>query len=107
MLSHSPNPRPPHLLTPSTVVGQVTFNDRAATALLEGYVDDQVRSWLDGRNESDLTRYEVAFFDEDSLSEVSCLVALFSDGRLLKSWESADDPRLALKRSLDNLTASA
>lgn len=74
MLIHSSDPRPSHPFARPIVVGEVTFNDRTATTLLQSFVDDQVRLSLDGRNESDRIRYEVAFFDEDSLSEVNGVV---------------------------------
>lgn len=85
-------------------VGVVTFNERSATALFERFVQDEVRRWLEDRDEaSPPLTYEIAFFDEDSLNEVSCLVAINAQGQLMRSWETADNPRMALKRSLERL----
>lgn len=84
--------------------GHVTINERMPTQRFNRFVDERIRDWvrehnLDGRP----VDYEVAFFDEDPLGEVSCLIVLNAGGRLWRSWETADNPRLALMRSIENL----
>lgn len=49
----------------------------------------------------------MAFFDEDSIGEVSCLVVVQAGGQMYRAWETADEPRLALKRSLEHIKSDS
>lgn len=85
-------------------MGQVKFNERSLNDGLQRFVDENIRRWLMAQNIGpDPTDYEVAFFDEDTLGEVSCLITVNSGARLWRSWETATNPRLAFNRSLEHL----
>lgn len=85
-------------------VGHVTVNERIPSQRFSRFVDEKIKDWIHD-NDLDETpaEYEVAFFDEDPLGEISCLVVIHSGESLWRSWETADNPRLALKRSLEQL----
>ena len=84
--------------------GRITINERNPNSRLNRYVDEQMKDWmrdhLDALPETD---YEVSFFDEDPIGEISCLVIVQSGETLWRAWQSADNPRMALKRSLQQL----
>lgn len=84
--------------------GHVTINERVPSQRFNRFVDEQIRDWMRDQNfGEDPAEYEVAFFDEDPLGEVSCLVVIQAGKQLWRSWETADNPRLALSRSIENL----
>ena len=87
-------------------MGHVTVNEHVPTEKFNRYVDEKVKVWIDDHQdaEEELAEYEAAFFDEDTLGEVSCLVVVHCGGQLWRAWESGDNPRVALQRSLENLT---
>ena len=94
-LSNSPNSGP---------LGHITFNERNPNSRLNRFVDERMREWM--RDHLDVlpeTDYEVSFFDEDPIGEISCLVIVQSGETLWRAWQSADNPRMALKRSLEHL----
>lgn len=86
------------------LTGQVTVNERAPNPRFHRFVDESIRDWL---RENDIddhsTEYQVSFFDEDPLGEVSCMIVLQSGENLWRSWETADNPRIAFRRSLDQM----
>ncbi|MES2964819.1 MAG: hypothetical protein V4760_13085 [Bdellovibrionota bacterium] len=84
--------------------GHVTVNERVPTERFHRFVEEKLKDWIrdHGLNESQ-TEFEVAFFDEESLGEVSCLVVIHAGDNLWRSWETADNPRIALARTLENL----
>ena len=82
----------------------VTVNEHVPSDRFNRYVDEQIQEWLRDHDVSDENHdYEVAFFDEDPLGEVSCLVVVRANDHLWRSWESADNPQRALCRSLERL----
>ncbi len=84
--------------------GHVTINERMPTQRFHRFVDEKIREWIrENGLDTKPVDYEVAFFDEDPLGEVSCLIVLNAGGQLWKSWETADNPRVALRRSIENL----
>lgn len=86
-------------------MGHVTVNEHVPTEKFNRYVDEKVKAWI-GDHEGEATQpaeYEVAFFDEDTLGEVSCLVVIHCGGQLWRAWETGDNPRTALARSLEQL----
>ncbi len=84
--------------------GHVTVNERIPSQRFHRFVDEKMKDWINDNEMLDNTEYEVAFFDEDSLGEVSCLIVLQSGDRMWRAWESADNPRAALKRSIESLS---
>jgi hypothetical protein len=85
--------------------GHITVNEHVPTERFHRFVDEKVKDWLkDHGFENTASEYEVAFFDEDVLGEVSCLVVLQLGDQMWRSWETADNPRAALTRTLDHLT---
>lgn len=85
-------------------VGHVTVNERIPSQRFHRFVDEKIKDWMkDHQLEDAPAEYEVAFFDEDPLGEISCLVVIHSGEHLWRSWETADNPRLALRRSLEHL----
>ena len=87
-------------------MGHVTVNEHVPTEKFNRFVDEKVKAWVadhqaDGDEQP--SEYEVAFFDEDTLGEVSCLVVIHCGGQLWRAWESGDNPRTALARSLEHL----
>lgn len=90
-----------HAYEPS---GHVTINERMPTQRFYRFVDEKIRDWVrENGLDNKPVDYEVAFFDEDPLGEVSCLIVLNAGGQLWRSWETADNPRLALCRSIESL----
>jgi hypothetical protein len=84
--------------------GQVTVNEHSPSQRFHRYVSERMKDWMRERElDGESAGYEVAFFDEDSLGEVSCLVIFQNDGEIWRAWETADNPRLALQRCLENL----
>ena len=82
----------------------ITVNERAPSERFHRFVEEKVRDWMrDHEIDESAADYEVAFFDEEALNEISCLVVVHAGGQLYRAWEEADNPRLALRRSLDNL----
>jgi hypothetical protein len=88
--------------------GHVTVNERVPTDRFNEYVEEKIAGWIQDHRiqQTDDLEYEVAFFDEDSLGEVSCLIVVHTDGQLWRAWETADNPRAALSRSLECLTVN-
>lgn len=86
-------------------VGHVTVNEHVPTEKFNRYVDEKVKNWMSDHQGQDgsTAEYEVAFFDEDTLGEVSCLVVIHCGGQLWRAWETGDNPRTALARSLEHL----
>lgn len=85
--------------------GHVTVNEHVPTEKFNRFVDEKVKAWIADHqgDEPSPSDYEVAFFDEEALGEVSCLVVVHCGGQLWRAWEVGDNPRLALARSLDRL----
>ena len=101
-------------------IGHVTVNERIPSQRFHKFVDEKMKDWMidhihQGEQAADLpfpqtnslhlggTDYEVSFFDEDPLGEISCLVVVQSGDTMWRAWESADNPRSALSRSLEHL----
>lgn len=85
-------------------VGHITVNERIPSQRFHRFVDEKIKDWMKDHNlEEQPAEYEVAFFDEDPLGEISCLVVIHSGKQLWRSWETADNPRLALYRSIEHL----
>lgn len=86
-------------------IGHVTVNEHTPTEKFTRYVDEKVKGWMSDHQDADgaPTEYEVAFFDEDVLGEVSCLVVVHCGGQLWRAWETGENPRTALARSLERL----
>lgn len=85
-------------------VGQVTVNERTPSHRFHRFVDEKIKDWMkDHELVDESADYEVAFFNEDSLGEISCLVVIHSGNALWRSWETAGSPQLALRRSLEHL----
>ncbi len=87
-------------------MGHVTVNEHVPTEKFNRFVDEKVKAWIadhQGSDEDQPSEYEVAFFDEDTLGEVSCLVVIHCGGQLWRAWETGDNPRIALARSLEHL----
>lgn len=87
-------------------MGHVTVNEHVPTEKFNRFVDEKVKAWIadhQGANDERASEYEVAFFDEDALGEVSCLVVIHCGGQLWRAWETGDNPRTALARSLEFL----
>ena len=83
--------------------GHVTVNERVPSHRFHRFVEEKVKDWMKENLNDELAQYEVAFFEEDVLGEVSCLVVIQAGDHLWRSWESADNSRLALSRSLSHL----
>jgi hypothetical protein len=85
--------------------GHVTVNEHAPTEKFNRFVDEKVKAWVADHQgeEPQASEYEVAFFDEDTLGQVSCLVVIHCGGQLWRAWETGDNPRTALGRSLEQL----
>lgn len=83
---------------------QVSFNEQGCDTQLEKFVDTNIRTWIDSSGIGDeLTDYEVEFFAEESIGNVSCLIVVQSGPKMWRSWETGDDPQTAFYRSLENL----
>jgi hypothetical protein len=86
--------------------GHVTMNEQPASQRFHRFVDEKIKNWMRIHNLADKpSEYEVAFFDEEPMGEVSCLVVIQSGRHLWRSWETADNARIALSRSIENLKA--
>ncbi len=84
--------------------GQVKFNERNLNDRLQRFVDEKIRHWIENHEPyENPTDYEVAFFDEEALGEISCLIVVQSGAKMWRSWETASNPRLAFSRSLEQL----
>lgn len=84
--------------------GHVTVNERVPSQRFNRFVDESIREWMrDQGLDDEPSEYEVAFFDEDPIGETSCLIVVQVGGELWRSWETADNPRVALQRSLEQL----
>lgn len=87
-------------------LGMVKFNERILNDRLQRFVDEHMRQWLRDQGieiESEPANYEVSFFNEDVLDEVSCLITAQSGSRSWRSWETAPNARLAFGLSLERL----
>ena len=86
-------------------LGEIKFNEHGLSdSGLQRFVDDKMRQWLKSEGLAEgPTDYEVSFFDEDVLGEVSCMIAVHCGSKSWRSWESADNPRTAFFRSIENL----
>jgi|GEM_PF-4050218 len=88
-------------------MGHVTVNEHVPTEKFNRFVDEKVKAWIADhqgeQTEPEASEYEVAFFDEETLGEVSCLVVVHCGGQLWRAWETGDNPRTALARSLEHL----
>ncbi len=87
-------------------VGHVTVNEHVPTEKFSRFVEEKVQAWMSDHHAQDgaPSEYEVAFFDEDTLGQVSCLIVVHCGGQLWRAWETSDNPRTALDRSLMSLT---
>lgn len=84
--------------------GHVTVNERMPSQRFNRFVEEKIKDWIrDHHMEAKQTEFEAAFFDEEPLGEVSCLIVVCIDNQMWRGWETADNPRLALRRSLENL----
>ena len=82
----------------------VTVNEQVPSVRFRRFVEDEVTTWMQHEGVAELpAEYEVAFFDEDHTGEISCLVVIHCGADIWRSWESADNPRMALQRSLEHL----
>ncbi len=85
--------------------GHVTVNEHVPTEKFSRFVEEKVQSWMSEHHAKDgsPSEYEVAFFDEDVLGEVSCLIVIHCGGQLWRAWESGDTPRAALAKTIESL----
>lgn len=84
--------------------GRVTVNEHMPSQRFHRFVDEKIRDWMEAHQLTGRPLdYDVAFFDEDPLGEVSCLIVINASGHLWRAWETADNPRVALSRSIENL----
>jgi hypothetical protein len=84
--------------------GHVTVNERAPSQRFQRFVEEQIKLWIKENSLNDPNmEYEIAFFDEDPLGETSCLIVVQSGELLWRAWETADNPRAALKLSIEHL----
>lgn len=91
--------------TGTELIGHVTVNEHMPTERFQRFVEEKVKDWIkDHGFDHQRSEYEVAFFDEDALGEVSCLVVVQVGDQMWRSWETADNPRAALSRSIEHLT---
>lgn len=90
--------------------GHISVNENAPTERFNAYVEEQVAAWIRAHESSSTTvsettpEYEVAFFDEEAVGEISCLVVIHINDQLWRAWETADNPRAALARTLAALS---
>lgn len=88
--------------------GHITVNERLPSNRFHRFVDEKVKDWMKIHNlENNLAEYEVAFFNEETIGEISCLVVIHSGNAMWRSWETAANPQLALRRSLEHLQPEA
>jgi hypothetical protein len=84
--------------------GHITVNERLPSNRFTRFVDEKIKNWMkDHHLEDDRSEYEVAFFNEDTIGEISCLVVIHAGNAMWRSWETADNPQLALRRSIERL----
>ena len=82
----------------------VTVNEKSPSPSLNRVVDERIRDWMrEHEIDGEQTDYEVAFFDEESTGDISCLVVIHAGNHLYRSWESSPTPKAALKKSLARL----
>jgi hypothetical protein len=87
-----------------TAYGQVTINQKSPTQTFQRFVDEQVTAWLEAHNLNvSESVYDVSFFSEEALDEMSCMISIESNGQTWRAWETADNHRIALARSLERL----
>ena len=92
------------MLATAEASGHVTINERNPTDKFQRFVDEKIRHWLKKNDFQDgPIEYEVAFFDEDVLGEVSCMIVVQNGARMWRSWETAENPRMALSKSMEHL----
>lgn len=86
-------------------VGKISVNEKNPTSRLQRYVQERIKLWLDSQDLDKQTPsdYEVAFFDEDAIGEVSCLITVQAGETQWRSWETGESPQAALNRSLENM----
>lgn len=86
--------------------GHVTMNEQVPSERFSRFVEEKVQDWMKDHG-FDMAKgaatYEVAFFDEEALGQVSCLVIIQRGNELWRAWEEGDNPRTALSRSLEHL----
>lgn len=88
----------------SQISGHVTVNERIPSERFTRFVDEKMKDWVrDQEIAADAFDYEVSFFDEDSIDEVSCMALVQAGSHIWRSWETADNPRLALRRALEGM----
>jgi hypothetical protein len=86
-------------------VGRISVNEKTPNSRLQRYVEEKVKQWLVSQDLSDggPADFEVAFFNEDTPNEVSCLITIQAGETQWRSWETGESPQAALNRSLDNM----
>ncbi len=88
-------------------LGSVKYNERTLHDRLSRDVDEKMRHWLrERRLDEGPSGYEVSFFDEDILEEVSCLIMVQARNRRWRSWETAPNARQAFILSIERLRLS-
>lgn len=88
-------------------LGTVKYNEHLITDRLQRSVDEKLRHWMHEQHlDGSPARYEVSFFDEDILEEVSCMVLVQSGNREWRSWETAANARQAFSLSLERMHES-
>ena len=101
----------------SAISARITVNDRSADAEFASHVNSEIERWAsnagldlsagDSENDSAARDFQVAFFDEDHVGKVSCLIVVKECERLWRAWESASDLRQALTMSLSTLAETS
>lgn len=90
--------------------GHISVNETAPTERFNHYVEEQIATWIQSHDSQALSasattpEYEVAFFDEEAIGEISCLVVIHINDQLWRAWETAENPRAALARTLGALS---
>lgn len=86
-------------------VGRISVNDQNPTSRLQRYVEERVKRWLVSQelDEAKPMDFEVAFFNEEVVGEVSCLITVQAGETQWRSWETGESPQSALNRSLENM----
>lgn len=86
------------------VSGIVTYNEAMSNPLLNNYVEERMDEWLVKHHmEDNVMDYEVAFFDEESPEDISCLVLLQMGPYICQSWQNGVSTEEALEKSLWDL----
>lgn len=85
--------------------GQITYNDKTTDSRFNRFVEEKIKGWIQQNfsMEDENSSFHVAFFDESSIGEVSCLLEVTVNNDHWRSWEMADNARVALSRSIDQL----